>query len=201
VLEGDPHPYSAPSASERLFQGEILSNVVERSVKCTSTAGSAAEFGLVEITHPHAVLLTQDCDLLQDSNARQNPDLDSAKRKNSLVPNLVLVVASEFEKTKGRFNGSEISKRVRQNKEERFQFLSAVPISLDGLKLGVPALVLDFKRFFTYPTEEFLQAVKRGEIQRRSRLLTPYAEHLSSRFGYFILRIGLPLDHHDMPAS
>ena len=57
--------YVPISAGDRLFQGEILANVVERVV-----SGSGEKLGAREIVHPFAVLVTQDCDLEQDHRAR-----------------------------------------------------------------------------------------------------------------------------------
>jgi hypothetical protein len=71
-----------------------------------------------------------------------------------------------------------------------------VPTAHDALDTGVPALLLDFKRSFSYPAEELLGNIAAGETNRRARLATPYLEHLASRAGYFVQRVALPRDHH-----
>ena len=66
---------------------------------------------------------------------------------------------------------------------------------------GVEEIVLDFKRCFSFPTEEMLHRIACGEIKRRARLATPYAEHVAVRFGFFLPRVGLLKDHHDMESA
>jgi hypothetical protein len=185
----------------RLHQGEILSNVVERLVKWTPDAEGGDDFGFAEVVHPYVVVLAQDCDLEQDANGRATRGLDESKLRNALISNVLLIVASEFENAKSLFPGSDVRKRAKQNKDERFHFLSAVPAADDALTFGIPSMVLDFKRFFTYPTEELLNSISRGEARQRARLSSPYVEHLSSRFGYFIQRVGLPQDHHNFETQ
>ncbi|MBX3190637.1 MAG: hypothetical protein KF819_26790 [Labilithrix sp.] len=191
---GDVYQSSAKAA--RLYQGEVLSNVIERSAPWIRAEGDEGEFGLDEVVHPYAVIISQDCDLEQDARARSTP-MDPAKRENATLRYVLIVVASEFEKATG-FGGSDIKRRAKQNKDERFQFLAPVPAEDDALTVGVVPLVLDFKRFFSYRTDELLKAIERAETKRRTRLLSPYVEHLSDRFAFFFQRIGLPRDHHDI---
>lgn len=191
--------YASCTDAVRLYQGEILSNVIERSATFIGPAADA--FGMDELVHPYAVIVTQDCDLEQDARGRatapsQNP-AEEKKRQNSMSRFVTLVVASEFEKSADAFAGSDVRKRAKQNKDERFQFLAPVPVADDKGGLGIPALVLDFKRVFAYRLDELLKAIERDETKRRARLVSPYAEHLSDRFAYFVQRIGLPRDHHD----
>jgi hypothetical protein len=40
---------------------------------------------------------------------------------------------------------------------------------------------MDFKRYFSLPTEEVYYRID-SEAKRRCRLVSPYAEHLSTRF-------------------
>jgi hypothetical protein len=47
----------------------------------------------------------------------------------------------------------EIRKQFANNKMERYQYLGAVDASVDGLAKGIEPLGLDFKRYFTIPTE------------------------------------------------
>jgi hypothetical protein len=188
--------YDASIAGTRLYQGEILSNIVERTPLWVARDEAGDVFAIDEMVHPFAVVVTQDCDLEQDERARLSQDKDDPKRQKALLRSILLVVASEFESAKD-FGGSDIKKRVKQNKDERFQYLVAVPSSSDSAGSGVPSLVLDFKRFFTYPANELLRVIASGETVRRARLVTPYVEHVSDRFGFFTQRIGLPRDHHD----
>ncbi len=185
--------YTSCADATRLFQGEILSNVVERGVRWTGRDEHGGDdFGLAEVVHPYAVIVTQDCDLEQHAAARATPK----PKETSLVPAVLLVVASLFEAARGQFPGSDVRKRAKQNKDDRYQFLAAMPPEADATGSGIEPLLLDFKRVFSYPTDQLLGSIERGEAMRRGRLVTPFAEHLSSRFGFFMARVGLPIDHH-----
>ena len=119
-----------------------------------------------------------------------------------MIPNVLLC---EIDEAAGIRNGygaistSETWKRIEQNKEERFQFLQKIPPEADRLKEGLPEMAIDFKRYFTIPTEEVYLRF-RLEAQRRCRLASPYLEHLALRFGYYQMRVGLPADHYSDPV-
>ncbi len=171
---------------ERLWQGEILTNVVERQAKW-----NGIDFDLSEIAHPFAVVASQDCDLEQEHRARTDG-------KPAVLTHVLLLAASDFEQGKAMFASSAIRTRAKQNKDERYQFLSAVKPADEHSGTGLPALILDFKRLWSYPYDELLRLIEVGEAQRHARLAATYLEHLSSRVSYFLGRVGLPLDHHDI---
>ena len=72
-------------------------------------------------------------------------------------------------------------------KEIDDQFLEAADRQVDGIGVGVPAFVVDFKRFFTLPPYEL--AHRLAAARRRCRLLPPYLEHFSSRFASYLSRV------------
>jgi hypothetical protein len=189
-----PIIYARIADGERLFMGEILANVIERRV---ITAPPSAKFAAEEELHPFCVVISQDCDLEQDARARADRTMDEKRKLNALVPHVLLLVGSSVEVMRSRSVSSDQLARVKQNKDERFHFLARVPAHADASDAGLDALVLDFKRFFSFPTDELLRRIRCGEIRRRGRLTTPYAEHLAVRFGFFLQRIGLDVDHHD----
>ena len=87
------------------------------------------------------------------------------------------------------------AKAITQNKNERYQCIESVPSEQDSAGEGLAALGIDFKRYFTLPTDELYKRIALGLVRRRCRLKTPYAEQLASRFFYFQSRIALPQDH------
>lgn len=89
---------------------------------------------------------------------------------------------------------SAIWRRIEQNKDERYQFLKRITPEQDTLGEGLPELGIDFKRYFTIPTDEVYVRLSAG-VQRRCRLVSPYLEHLSTRFWYFQARVALPAEH------
>ncbi len=94
--------------------------------------------------------------------------------------------------------GKDIGKRIIQNKDERYHCLEACPSEEDLTAQGLPSLGCDFKRFFTMPADEVLKRIELAPAARRTRLITPYSEHLLHRFCNFQARIPLP-ENHDVP--
>ena len=173
------------SVDGALHQGEILSGVVQYAPE----AGADDTVSFVAIQHPFCVVLSQECDLGWDYLARSE---DGSQTK--FLGNVLLCTAHEEKEIREAKNlTSSIFKRVKQNKDERFQYLEECPAAFDLDGSGVPPLILDFKGYFTVPTEH-LYAQLRG-AGRRCCLNMPYAEHLSSRFAYFQSRLALPRDH------
>jgi hypothetical protein len=186
--------YVPTQATGRLSQGEIISGVVERRAAWDGGGGST----VTELLHAYVVVLSQDCDLEQDARTRDpSVTLDDAKKGNMQLAHVLLVRALPFDDAKPKIGSARQTERISLNKDERYHFLADVPASLDAEGQGLPALLLDFKNVFSYPTGALLESVGRKECGRRAKLLTPYAEHLGVRFGHFYQRIGLDLDHHD----
>lgn len=142
-----------------------------------------------EVVHPFVIVLTQDCDLEQDFELRGTQD-------GGALPHLLLCEAAATSDLKAKVSpGKDIWKRIIQNKDERYQCLEEVPAEQDAISHGIPSLGCDFKRYFTAPTDEVYKRIDLSEIARRSRLLTPYAEHLLHRFCNFQARVPLPQAH------
>lgn len=179
-----------------LRQGEILSDIAQLRFD-TATLGTAASSG-EPMYHPYAVLISQDCDLEQDFTVRQK-QIVSDKR----LPNVLFCEVATAEELFGRVKtlGSKLWDRIRINKDERYHFLQAVDGSCDARQIGLPEMGIDFKRYFTIPTDEIYKRIEIGEAKRRCVLVSPYLEHLSSRFAYFLSRVALPEDHLSEPAA
>ena len=190
--------YRSSEEAVALRQGEILSNITHSGVTVSPDNTNSLRFR--KITHAHALIVTPDCDLEWDYQARQN---DASQLK--LMPNVLLCIlrtASEQAKriksdktTFKRFENSSTWKRITQNKEERYHFLEKFDAVADLQNRGIPfSLCIDFKEFFTVPTEDLYESISSGETLRRCRLVSPYREHFNNRFAYFLSRIGLPED-------
>jgi hypothetical protein len=190
----EPHVYLPSAHDDRLRQGEVLSDLIEWNIAFNDQGEPEAE----HVDHPFAVIVTQDCDLEQDHRARTHPEMKPQQRENGLLGHVLVVVAADFEASKEKFPGSDDRKRAHQNKDQRYQFLAPGRPTEDLLGLGFPSLMLDFKRAFSVPVEQLLRAVQQGETKRRGVLVAPYVEHLGVRFGYFLQRVALQTDHHDV---
>jgi hypothetical protein len=187
---GDEGKLYAPSQGGPLRQGEILSDLIEtRTV--SGSKGQAPQVDLV--SHPYVVVLSQDCDLDLDFQARNSPEAVSHP-DDKLLPSVLLCQATSATDLRSHLSDSQIWKQITQNKNKRYQYLRSVPAEVDALGTGIFDLGIDFKRYFATSTEHvYLQL--QGPAKRRSKLQSPYLEHLSSRFAYFLSRVALPEEH------
>lgn len=201
--------YVAVVAGDRLRQGEVLSNFVR--VRQSLDSIGALDISIEEIVHPYLIVMTQDCDLEQDADAREiqaraandeslldDPEfkkrLDNAPRR--MIANALFCEAMSISDMKNSVpRSSEIWNRIRLNKDERYQCLEVAPLHQDSAGVGLPCLGCDFKRFVTIPIDEVYRRLELDPSVRRARLLTPYAEHLLHRFCNFLSRIPLPEQH------
>ena len=192
----DVHVYTRSSESDRLRQGEILEALPQVKLALGSVGvGGAVENPEVETDpHPLVIVLSQDCDLEQDFDAR--------KSNSSTLPNILLCDVFDAAQLQTKLReqdalGSKEWRMVRQNNNPRFQFLRSVTVEEDLRSQGMPALAVDFRLYFTIRTDELYQRLERRVTLRRCWLSTPYAEHLCDRFCHYLARIALPIDHGD----
>ncbi len=201
-------PYLPSDTAARLRHGEVLASVRERRVSVGQDPDGGGElFDVEEVTHPFAVVITQDCDLEQDVGARaivvtaQMKEEDRKKllrsKENGTLHNVLLVEAYDASTKEKGVGGSDIWKRVVQNKDERYQYLAPNHEQNDLSGQPIPALLLDFKRVFSCPIGQLHEDIQRGRTFRRARLIPPFGEHLAVRAGHFLQRVALPENHHE----
>jgi len=188
--------YIRSSEGDRLRQGEILEALPQVRLALGSVGdGGAVESPEVETDpHPLGVVLSQDCDLEQDYDAR--------KTSAGILPNILLCDVFNAAQLKAKLKerdrlGSKEWRMVRQNNNPRFQFLRSVTVEEDLRSQGMPALAVDFRLYFTIRTDELYRRLEQRVTLRRCWLSTPYAEHLCDRFCHYLARIALPVDHGD----
>lgn len=188
--------FSSSPAEGVLRQGEIVSEVIQVHIRADSLGEGSADVDLEEKQHPYALILTQDCDLDWDFKARAPSNQDARasednKRQAKLVPNILLCELITTEVLRPRLAGGDVLRRIRTNQDERYHCLPSVPTHRDHIGEGLPELIADFKRVFSIPTDEFYLRLGLG-MRRRALLEPPFLQHLSSRFGYYCLRVALP---------
>jgi hypothetical protein len=181
--------YVKSIAGNRLWQGEILENLPQARLALVSVESEE----LVVETNPHAfvIVLSQDCDLESDFRRDASGGM--------ILPNVLFCDAFEAEELRSKVKDNEnlASKDwrlIKENKNERFQFLHAVKPEDDLKGAGLPELAIDFRLYFTVRTEEVYRRIDHGTV-RRCRLSTPYVEHLADRFSHYLARVALPQDH------
>ena len=178
---------SSPSDDSPLRQCEILSGL-RRATLATLAVGNDEEPVVDFEDHEYTLLLTQDCDLDLDYRARWGQ-----VAVNKIVPDILFCHAIPVDEMRGSHQiNSEIWRRIQNHSHERFQLLAEVPSNNDLMGKGLPALGLDFKRIFTIRTEEVYRRIELEQTRRRSRLTSPYREHLTHRFTRFQGRVALP---------
>lgn len=182
--------YVPAEAYTALRQCEILTGVEELVMAEPHAVIDQTSLRVGLRTHPYALVVSQDCDLEWDHRARSTGD------QQRQIPNVLFceITTAELLLNRADMNGG-VFKRIKQNKDERYQFLEAVPPSDDMVTEGLPELALDFKRYFTVPTGVLYSAIQAGRCSRRCRLSSPYLEQVSTRFAYYLLRVALPEDH------
>lgn len=192
-----------PSEGGALRQGELVTGLVQIKLALELVDAETPDFQIDQEAHPFAIVLSQDCDLEQDWKARQSiigpgfgPDV--LHPTGASLPAILFAEVHDAKDLRGRVGASNIWQRVRQNKDERYHFLETINSSEDATREGLPELGIDFKRYFTLPTEEVYKRLERS-AQRRCRLTSPYLEHLSTRFCYYQFRVALPLEHQSLP--
>jgi hypothetical protein len=183
-----PIYFPSPAAGTCLYSGEIVSDLVRFRLDVGKMA--EAEPSIEKIVYPYAVVLSQACDLAQDFTARR-------QNRPQVLPDVFfchLPIAEELKFPRGELN-SKLWDRVHKNKDERYHFLQKIPVECDAQGKGLPELCVDFKRYFSMPTDEVYRRLELGPTARRAFLGSPYLEHLSNRFSYFLGRVALPHDH------
>lgn len=182
------------SSEGALRQGEILSNVTEIRPHFIGLADVSQIQAITPVQHAFAIVLSQDCDLDWDHKARTSEERETNKPRE--IPSILLAQAVTAEELRGQAGiNSKLWSYIRTNKNERYQFLSHVPEACDSDGQGLPELGLDFKRFFSLPTEFLYFQIEINSVRRRTKLRSPYVEHLSHRFASYLSRIALPTDH------
>lgn len=179
----------------------------------------AADVGLQEPrlgrdTYAYVMVVTQACDLEFDGVARrqieaagpaplrgqERIDWDAANRsaRGKLLEGILVCVADEVEVV---HDASGLRTKqwqfVESNQRERYHSLRPGTPEVDHEGKGFPALVLDFKRYFTVPPEELggrvaLTGDAPGRARRRAVLVSPFLEDVASRFFRFQARVALP---------
>ena len=173
--------YVLSNADGELRQSEILSNLVQFTYDPPTG-------DVFETRHPYAILLSQECDLLRDYEARNTPE-------KNILNGIIFFELEPVPVARPKLAGGDIFKRIKRHSEERYHMLPEALPELDLLGDGLPELIIDFRRCFTMrPEEVYRQCALHAPdgARRRCRLDIPYREHLQSRAAFYFQRVALP---------
>lgn len=145
------------------------------------------------------MVLSQRCDIEYDFEVREKCDFASIEGDNKELPTMLFLELEEANIVKVKIRAEDKMKmwsKIKQNQDIRYQYISRVYESNDIKGEGIPALVGDFKRHFSAPSEYVYSLIRKDELERRCFLKSPYAEEVSSRFAFYLSRIPTPIPHH-----
>lgn len=184
------------SLDERISQCDILKDIefIEKV---------SIEEGFIEIVKtvfPFVIVLTQDCDLQQNSTFIAEVKTDKglvphSSQNNKLLSILVAPLYNEDLFFQGKhleevgFVVDQIKKsksegdRIIKNQNPRFHYLK---LPVDTI---VPNSIIDFKHYFSISIEKGNEEFINNKVTRISEL---YREQISQRFSNYLSRIGLP---------
>jgi hypothetical protein len=191
---------------------EVLSEVERIFLRAGAIGQATPE--LEVRTYPYVVVISQDCDLEWDHDARQRianagqqPASGHAAQdwavadknaRNKLLDGVLLCVADEEDVVHDAsvFNTKEW-RGAMGNQTIRYHKLRECSPDADLEGSGFPPLVMDFKRFLTLPSDELLARTELaagapGRATRRSVLVSPFLEDVVSRFYNYQSRVALP---------
>jgi hypothetical protein len=173
----------------RISQGDIykdvefIENVLEKH----------GIFQISKVIFPYVIVLTQDCDLEQDSKVRYNKI--KAQNQDKLILSVLVApiynveqvyVGEHLTQLKIKMQlinrGSSPGQNLRNNQTPRYHFLDFSPDSL------LSPSVIDFKHYFSVHVE-YLRGKKSDFVCSVSPL---FREDISQRFASYLGRIGLP---------
>ncbi|MEC4990316.1 MAG: hypothetical protein SAJ37_16415 [Oscillatoria sp. PMC 1068.18] len=187
--------YRASTKEYALRQGEIVTGVVQYKPKLdNTTAPDSISIPFQKIVHPYSIIVSQDCDLDWDYDARHNTH-EAQNKEHKLLNSILLCevdAARSIKNDKNRGINRKEWNYIQTNRHERYHFFQKITPDFDLNEEGLPELTLDFKRIFGIGAENLYFQIENGIAKRRSVLNSPYLEHFSIRYHFFHQRVALP---------
>jgi hypothetical protein len=190
------------SAGPRIRQGDILRDV-EHVEDAFLDSEKPGYLRVESLFFPYIVVLSQDCDLKWDVEARNAKKWKPDKQIESILVcpayDIMLFAKGEHLKDlapgRGEMRIWNVEKKhghpttdwktLIQNKNPRYHHLEK------DSTLPLPELIVDFKHFYTIPRSRLYRLHGKCFVGAIREL---YREDLNRRFANFLSRIGLPED-------
>ncbi len=135
-----PEPYwIASQLPGPILQTELLSNVIDFRVRVNTIGTAQEEFE--EVTHPLAMVVTQDCELDLDHKARYR-----GGAAHRFIDSVLLCDVDDAERLRhahresGAIASSRAWEAVKINQNERYHLLQAVPVEIAERQTPTPSL-------------------------------------------------------------
>jgi hypothetical protein len=190
--------YDAPPSAGELRQGELIGPVwVHESEELPVLLQEGDAISSRPVEHRRLVILTNDCDLLWDFEARfeegdprfklhpEAEELDSP----DIIPGVVLCELFEKDEIRELGMKADTWRQTQSNTHVRYHRFPEVPVA-EGQAL--PPLIADFKRVTRVPPSRLYAGIRSGHVQRIARVPDIYTVHLMHRFASYQSRVALP---------
>jgi hypothetical protein len=180
--------YCVVEPDRELRQGEILGNLTFYQMQPSEHDHTKVD--TTEGSFSYAVILSPDCDLLQDFISRRD-------RKSGTLFSVLLFSVENAEQAQARMSyGRQEWKHVKQNEMDRFYFLQGIEGNHAVVPSGIPDLVIDFRRYFTLSPSEIYRQCQLTDAEKRChricRLTDLWREDLQRRAMSYMQRVALP---------
>ncbi len=194
--------YESRTDGSRLQQGDILTDLRRVVTILDEDSINSDKPKILYVHHPIVIVLSQCCDLETDWGERTSLAKLSGQAAvqpiKGLLPNVIMTELKFVHQVKNKeskiLKGSDW-KSATQNKHERYQYLRRMDcFKEEGVEVD---MVADFRNYFTVPTAElyFRLSLSSDALRIKTRLASPYNEHLLLRFHHFNQRIPLLEEH------
>lgn len=191
--------YQPTDQSGRLSQGEILLNVGEPQLTNADErlADGSGRAGYTVVSHERIIVVSPDCDLLNDFYNRYRPDIatlnqvEERRRQSQLLSHILCCDIYERETIRPSVAGSDIWKRVERNQDERYQCIPPGK-QTSGAGNENPEFFIDFKRLFSLPTTLLYGSIASGQAKRGGAVPPPWIHSVANRLFDFQGRVCLP---------
>jgi len=191
-----PLIYRASNTNEALRQGEILAGVIRyKPIPDESTDGSFVINSFQPIIYPYTIIVSQDCDLDWDYQARK-----SGKSRSKILHSVLLCEVSIAQAVMDRdsISSNHWMNFVKNNFHLRYHFFEKVPSECASNQEELPELTVDFKKIFSVDVEFLYYLIGKNEVIRLAVMESPYLEHFSQRYHAFHSRVALPEPHQSV---
>jgi len=185
--------YRASDEKEALRQGEILTGVIQYRPVPEESSPDPEKTQFKPIIHPYTIIVSQDCDLDWDYQARQNKD-KPYKLLNSVIFCEVYTAQDIRSDKTIQINSSEWN-LVKSNRHQQYHFFEKVPSDCELSQEGLPELTVDFKKVFAIDAGYLYHQISNNIARRRTILECRYLEHFSHRYHDYHGRVALPAQH------
>jgi hypothetical protein len=185
--------YRPSDPKKSLRQGEILTGVIQFQPISNLLSPELEKTQFQPIIHNYAIIISQDCDLDWDYQARQNKDKLHKLINSVIFCEVYTAQEIRFDKILN-INSSEWN-LVKSNRHQQYHFFEKVPNNCELIQAGLPELTVDFKKVFGIDAEFLYHQISKNITKRRTILQSPYLEHFSHRYHDYHGRIALPAQY------